>query len=1105
MCHQHDQSLCLSLEYSMIVKLLKSHALAHFIEKYIKHLYFSANLSFYSFSYFRYYAAFPALHGNKGSPSLSPSAGKQDSVWKNYNPLVKPTSGEDQPENSTALPADTPSSVKTTKPSNQPIAKSNSKKKDGSNERQRYPSRSNQARSNKSKKDKERPKRRYRTEDRLQSWPPPAELLELDPFLIPDNFEEYLHESKPAKRENDDLCTKVESILKGMLLPAPNKAYKDLEDVEQEEPKEQFERTCKNPSPSSSLTLTREDSLSPEHQEQDIWYTQPIDIIFQSQEDSYVSTKPRLYKRTSQPDSLTESGRDDSNSTSSSPICNRTRSDSTTSDNSDDIWAGSVLIPAWLTDELSIDHDEVLSGTAAFSSSLMSSSPNEEVLSSSVKKTSANEKQDSSVCWSLSSSIQSNTGEHMRIWSSNDDAEEYLTPTPTQDLLILSQQQSKETSQNLYWFSPATTAPVSLIDVNYLSNLTSFDIDSQCSSNGMMGRTACLSSLWQSQVLFDVSLYSTEHTDRELNNLETSRGIWQFDKEYMGDELAKLWNVNIQKRSTCKGPVWGSDFDKDLHVWVGENSFVMNDSSWNTCRIEEAMKEQCITEFENTLIPEIFIEIFDQDNTDDDVFEETEARNVKPAYDRSYSMNNVPSMWSSDSEKTVDPELSKSFELVPSETSAFDDVPRKLHHVLSEPNLAKYRKEKETGQPSPKEHLFFSPKTHFRPITPAFAPEVCSKTKQQICNDLFGGITSSKTPYQQYVTDPTSDDESFVPKFKVKNYNKYIQTGDGVDTAGVTSSPAETTKLLVEHTPSESLTIGMIEEIVNDTETTDDYLIRIYEDLDAANNDSAYETDYGLSAVETEQEKDNYSSCNHGHTFKEPLQVDCTEAEIDHGNLGEKLDYGIASLAATFPHFQDWPELLKFYQNHTETDDLNKEDTEKPLATSWHEPSYYDQDQWLQSLDYNEAMYILDNQSNGASDCHAVWSCGHEDQQFSPDKYKGIWSTGQESFSSETRTEDMSSENDLLAIGKLYEESQIEDEENQHIYEHFYGKYKQYIEGRIDPDPVLGSIEPDRGLETPQEESFFSVKLVNKDKVRRRDSGDPSKECECGTRVSCKI
>ena len=941
---------------------------------------------------FRYYAAFPALHGNKGSPPFSPSVTKHDSVWKKYNPLVKLSSGETPLEKATALPVESPSSVKTNKHPNQPTAKGNNRKKDGGSfEKQRYSSsKSYQTKSNKSKKDKERPKRRSRKEDRLQSWPPPAETFELDPFFVPDNFEDYLYESKTPKRENEELCTKVESILKGMLLPAPCKAYKDLEDVDQGELELQLERKCKPQSPNSNASISREDSVSPEHQEQDIWYTQPIDIIFQSQEDSYVTTKPRLYKRTSQPDSLAESGKDDSNSTSSSPVCNRTSS--ATSDNSDDIWAGSVLIPAWLTDELSIDHDEVLPGTVAFSSSLKSSSPNEEILSTSNKKTSIDSRNDQqeklpSVDWSLSSSFQSNTAEESRIWAANDDGEEYLTPTPTQDLLMLSQQKSKETSQNLYWLSP--TAPVSLIDINYLSNLTSLNVDSQCNTNGLVDRTPCLSSLWQSQILFDISLYNTEHSDPEFNYLETSKSIWQFDKEYLGDKLAKLWNVNMQKK--CKGPVWGSDVDKDSHVWFGENAFVINDSSWNNCRINEVMKQQCIDDFENTLIPEIFIEIFNEDNLDDDVFEESEARNVKHFYDRSYSMNNVPSLWSSDSEKTVDPELSKSFELVPSETSAFEDVPRKLHHVSSEPNLAKYRKENDAVQPSPQEHLFFSPKTHFRPITPAYAPEVCSKTKQEICNDLFGGITSSKTPYQQYVTDPTSDDESFVPKFKVKNYNKYIQTGDSVENGDVSSSPAENTKLVEEHSTSESLTIGMIEDIVNDTDTTDDYLIRMYDDLDAANNDSAYETDYGLSAMEAEQEKDKYSSCNHGHTFEKSHEDNCTIVEMDHGNLGEKFDYGVASLAATYPHFHDWPELLKFYQNHLDSDDMNKEDTEKQLAKSWHEPSYYDQEIWLKNLDYDDALYIVDNQSTGASHCHAVWSCGHEDQQpFSVDKYKSI-------------------------------------------------------------------------------------------------------------------
>lgn len=1062
----------------------------------------------------RYFAAFPDLHGNKSSTSFSPSISTKSCVWRK-NPFVKPCSGEKESENATALPDENPPLQKTTRSQKQPTTRANIKKKDGLYEKQR-PSKSYQTKPSKNKREKDRLKRRPRKDERLQSWPPDTKTSEFDlpdsgtadfdPVFAPDNFENYLYQKETPKRENEELCTKVESILKGMLLPAPCKAYKELEDVDEGEPKEQLERTNKILSPNSQPSISREDSVSPEHQEQDIWYTQPIDIIFQSQEESSIPTKPRLYKRTSHPDSLTESGKDDSASTSSSPFCSRKRNDSTASDvDDDDIWAGSVLIPAWLTDELSIDHDEILPGTVAFSSSLKSSSPDEDLLSvsnksiKSVEKRITDEKEIASDIWavSVSGSYQTDSASEGKVWSINDDFEEYFTPTPTptQDLLLLSQQKSNEKSQNLYWFTP--TAPVSLIDMDYLSNLMSLNMDSQCSTNSLVDRTPCLSSLWQSRVLFDISLYNTEHFDPELDCLETSKSIWQFDTEYLGDKLAKLWNVNMQKRH--KGPVWGPDIDKDGHIWLGESTYVTKDGHVNNCTIDEVMQQKCIQDFENTLIPEIFIEIFNEDNLDDDVFEDSETRNLKPNFDRSFSMNNVPSLWSSNTEKGSNPELSKSFELVPSETSAFDDVPRKLYHVSSEPNLAKHRREKDSVQSSPQEHLYFSPKTHFRPITPAYAPELCAKSKQQICNDLFGGITSSKTPYQQYVPYPTSDEESFVPKFKVKNYDKYIQTGDGEEVRDTTTSPAENQILEEELSTPENITIGMIEDIVNDTDAMDDYLIRIYEDLDAANNDSAYETDYGISTTEAEQEKGNNKCCSHTHATSNSQPEKYLGNENEKANLGngdEKFKYGITSLNANYPHFQDWPEIFYTYQNLMNSDDLSNDQAEKQLAKSWHESSFYDQEVWPRIVEYDDVSYVLDREDSRGLDSHDIWTYDPDGQDiYLMDKYKNIWSTGQESSEADFKDGDMF-EQEFLSVDRLFSEDQISaekrDEElnlNEHLFEINDSQNRQFIDGRV--NPVLErNVEAEQGL--PQE-SFFSVKLVNKDKVRKQSVKDNGK------------
>ena len=1030
-------------------------------------------------------------------------------MWKK-NPLVKPCSGENQAENATTSGEDTKTSEKTNTSPNQALGQSSMKKKDGRYEKQKPSSKSYQSKPSRTRRDKERhPKRsRSRKEDKVPSWAADSDKGDFDPFLIPDNFEQFLIENNELfpketanpKRENEDLCTKVESILKGMLLPTPSKTYKELEDVSEGEPTEQLERSDKHKSPSKP-SVSREDSFSPEHQEQDFWYTQPIDIMFQSQEDSTAPTKQRLYKRISNPDSQTESGREDSASTSPSPGVSRTRNDSTASDeDDDDIWAGSVLIPAWLTDELSIDHDEIASSSAIFSSSFKSSSPNEDVLSASIKKKITDgtlpDLQDPfpSEVWSVPSSLKENAIEPQQIWA-NTDSDEYLTPTPTQDLLIMSHQN---------WFSPS--APVSLIDVNYLSSLSTQNADSQFDTHSLVDRTPCLSSLWQSQVLFDVSLYNNEESNCEFEGLESYRSIWQFEKEYYGDNLAKLWNVNMQKR--CKLQDWDLDLDSNNHLWVGENSFVMNDTRWNSSNIADVVKQQPVDGVGNTLIPEIFIQIFNEevtdDDDDDDVFEDFETDRVRPLYDRSFSMNNVPSLWASESKKEPNPELSKSFELVPSETSAFEDVPRKLQHVLSEPNLAKYRTEKESVEQSPQEHLYFSPKTHFRPITPAYAPELCTSTKSkqhEVCNDLFGGVTSSKTPYQQYVTDPTSDDESFVPKFKVKNYNKYIQTGTSVENGGVSISPEDNPLLEEELSTPENLAMGMIEDMINDTDAMEDYLIRVYEDLDAANNDSAYETDYGISTAEPEQENNVRNGCQHRHNCQNMNQEKHARVHpnIDHGSLGEKFGYGIDSFEATYPHFNDWPDMFCYSRDHMTSDDLNNIDVEKQVSKSWHEPSFYHAELWNRGLECDDAGANLDNHSTRALESNNTWSYGDDDQLYLMEKYKKVWSTGQE-----TANHVDSSEQEFLYVDKLFDQGQTEGESkeidlnlNEHFFEMNDCHNELYVDGRV--NPVLEKIiDSDQGM---VQDSFFSVKLVNKDKLRQSDE-ERDQSRERGQRVS---
>lgn len=167
---------------------------------------------------------------------------------------------------------------------------------------------------------------------------------------------------------------------------------------------------------------------------------------------------------------------------------------------------------------------------------------------------------------------------------------------------------------------------------------------------------------------------------------------------------------------------------------------------------------------------------------------------------RSVSLENLSKTVWEDGNLENTTQLSKSFELVPSEHSAFEDVvPRKLLHVLSEP-IMKYcqtsprlatgdwdehsPEESDVGADS-QEHLFFSSKTHFRPIqTPEDQTHGASPNEgvELHLKDLFGGHTAtSKTPYQAYMGMENLD-ASFIPKFRVqKNSGKYVQTGQFVE------------------------------------------------------------------------------------------------------------------------------------------------------------------------------------------------------------------------------------------------------------------------------------------------------------------------------------
>ena len=186
-----------------------------------------------------------------------------------------------------------------------------------------------------------------------------------------------------------------------------------------------------------------------------------------------------------------------------------------------------------------------------------------------------------------------------------------------------------------------------------------------------------------------------------------------------------------------------------------------------------------------------------------------ELNENKHLFDKSFFEGSLPKFWhSSWTHESFDSTLSPNYGLVPSKNSAFMGVvPRGFHHVQSAPNLTYSRllspllrsdsfEKSHQSHYSPTEHLYFSAKTHFRPIqTPVGTPDA-----EYQPNDLFGGATvSTDTPYQQYC-DVTDDQElKFRPKFKILKYlDKYIQTGSSLDENSVAGSDRTTAGCKIE-------------------------------------------------------------------------------------------------------------------------------------------------------------------------------------------------------------------------------------------------------------------------------------------------------------------
>ncbi|XP_046572119.1 LOW QUALITY PROTEIN: uncharacterized protein LOC124280265 [Haliotis rubra] len=250
-------------------------------------------------------------------------------------------------------------------------------------------------------------------------------------------------------------------------------------------------------------------------------------------------------------------------------------------------------------------------------------------------------------------------------------------------------------------------------------------------------------------------------------------------------ELWQLWDVNSQKKmadmraknTDTNACTWNSILS--LSVYAPDK--VEEEEEWNND--DEVFLSEIINE-EDAVLGLQFLE-------------EINGIGKGPRYERSVSESDLQSMADNPFLDMSKPNLDISYELIPSENSAFQGVvPKQLHHVRSAPNL-RYKslvsmvREDDLHPPglasieSPVEHLYFSAKTHFRPIqTPVATPDEDVEFQPK---DLFGGMSdNSGTPYQQFLSPGEEEESNFRPKFKIqKDLDKYIQTGGSLDESDI--------------------------------------------------------------------------------------------------------------------------------------------------------------------------------------------------------------------------------------------------------------------------------------------------------------------------------
>lgn len=753
----------------------------------------------------RYYAAFPALHGKDQNSTPNES----QSVWKN-NPITKPKAdqtGEIEAESS---------------------------------QEELHPKHNQQEQL--SPKTLNR-KKKKQTVKKLHAKRTPSRkddsCYRVCRFLSLPNGS--LNIENPATQahslQDQELCSQVETMLKEMLL-------------------QKEEQALKMPSPEGRMRKTlfvgdtawenspegTDGSVSPELQEDDSWYTQPIDILFTSEE-----PRQRLYKR--------------NNSSSASPYQQRSGSISPISPNdslnqqslnespkesqflfpysSSDISETKNCFPPDPT--FSLFNQSEPKAIPSQNSDLnpdMSGFPVLSPFDNLPQAAPSSEREEryraNSFTENISNSLSLTTVSDLEdINKGVDDLDFDINLTSPDNLLdhqYMEQFMNTANDQEVYYwdnnlqsfdgFLPwtmATTWPSKVL-VDDLMPVVSWEERYEGYSADFYNHLK-LGKIWQ---VWDVNYQKITgaYCSPWKNLLQTcwsDHGLFGMSNHWNPDthrQQADIWgNYGICSESTSWGD-YGKLKDSYQQSWLDEgpgtletpDDRILQEDPCNPLVMVDVDQDSMVCQLENQnseLIPQIQFDLVSETGSEyDNVLSDGENDQLsnseeEQSYCRSVSYGDFQTMWSMVEHSTPKKfNLSQSFELVPSERSAFVDVvPKKIHHVQSEPNLVTQERDSlsasvnksrscKSDSSSPEEHLYFSQKTHFQPIQSPVAQYTGSTYNLR---DLFGGYAPSKTPYQKFqknTYDEADDDEEelFVPMFKIrKDQDKYIQTSESLD------------------------------------------------------------------------------------------------------------------------------------------------------------------------------------------------------------------------------------------------------------------------------------------------------------------------------------